>query len=354
MSSESPKEGIKITLEELAKVDVRESVPGPILPAAPATRSYGTISDASSQAPAGEKEHGSLFLQGWFYLGSAGLIGALASWAICEPGFVDGAGAKHWGNFLMLPVLVAMMVLGFGIVESMVERSAKKALIRGAIALPLGIVLGFVFYFFADIVFAFALAICSELGVHSFRSPIFWIARALAWTVFGVAGGLVYGIVGQSFKKGQFGVLGGILGAGVGGILFDPIAMGTGGSSAALSRAVGFASFGVATGILMGLVESALKDRWLYVTSGPLAGKQFILYKPQTVVGSEQQCDIYLFKDPSILPRHAVFVANGARMTLRAAGSTVVSGAPITSRVLLDGDLVQIGRYTFRYKEKTR
>jgi len=354
MSSDSPQDGIKITLEDLANVQVTDSGPAPILPAAPAGRSYGTITDASSQAPAGEKERGSIFLQGWFYLGAAGLAGALAGWAICEPGFVDGARMNHWGNVLMVPVLVALMVLAFGIIESVVERSAKKALIRAAIALPLGIVLGFVFSFFANIVFAIALGICGELGVQSMRNPVFWIARSLAWTVFGVAGGLIYGIIGQSFKKGKFGVLGGILGAGIGGILFDPISMGTGGSSAALSRAVGFAIFGVATGVLMGLVESALKDRWLYVTGGPLAGKQFILYKPQTIIGSEQQCDVYLFKDAAILPRHAVLIANGARMTLRAAGPTLVSGVQVTNRVLLDGDLVQIGRYTFRYKEKTR
>jgi len=149
-------------------------------------------------------------------------------------------------------------------------------------------------------------------------------------------------------------VLGGVLGAGIGGLLFDPISIWTGGHTGALSRAVGFAIFGLATGTVMGVVESALKDRWFYVTSGPLAGKQFILYKPQTSIGSNQQSDIYLFKDPSILPAHAVLETNGARMTLRAAGPVFVSGSPVSNRVLLDGDLVQIGRYTFRYKEKSR
>jgi hypothetical protein len=253
-----------------------------------------------------------------------------------------------------MPVLVALMTLGFGIAESIVERSAQKALIRTALALPLGAVLGLMFFFLANIVFAVALQICALMGVQSFRSPAFWIARAVAWTVFGLAGGVVYGIVGQSYKKGKFGVLGGVLGAGLGGLLFDPISMATGGSSAALSRAVGFAIFGLATGAMMGLVESAMKDRWFYVVQGPLAGKQFILYKPQTSIGSNQQSDIYLFKDPSILPAHASLTANGSRLMLRANGPVFVSGSPVSSRVLMDGDLVQIGRYTFRYKEKSR
>jgi hypothetical protein len=354
MTTGTSREGIKITPEDLANIQLTENFPPSILPADSHERSYGTITDASGIVPATEHTRASLFLKGWFYLGVAGLLGAFAGWALSEPGFVDGERSNHWGNFLMVPLLVALMALGFGIAESLVERSAQKALIRAALSLPLGAVLGFVFFFFGNVVFNIGIAICSQLGATSYRSPVFWIARAIAWTVFGVAGGLVYGIVGQSFKKGKFGVLGGILGAGIGGVLFDPIAIWTAGPSAALSRAVGFAIFGASTGAMMGIVESALKDRWFYVTAGPLSGKQFILYKPQTTIGSNQQSDIYLFKDTTIQTRHAVLEANGARMTLRAEGPVFVGGIPVTSRVLLDGDLVQIGRYAFRYKEKTR
>lgn len=354
MTTGNAPEKLKITIEDLSKVDSVQSHPQIGVPATQGTRSYGTIAEASEQTESTPEERGSLFLQGWFYLGAAGFLGALAGWAICEPGFVDARGAIHWGNWLMLPTLVAFMALGLSIAESIVERSLQKAIIRAALGLPLGALLGFVFNFMANIVFNMAIGVGVALGMQSNHNPAFWIARAIAWTVFGVAGGLVYGIVGQSYKKGKFGVLGGILGAGIGGLVFDPISFATGGASATLSRAVGFAILGLATGAMMGVVESALKDRWFYVTSGPLAGKQFILYKPQTSIGSNQQSDIYLFKDPTILPSHAVLSANGARITLRAAGPVFVAGAPITSRVLTDGDLVQIGRYTFRYKEKIR
>jgi hypothetical protein len=170
--------------------------------------------------------------------------------------------------------------------------------------------------------------------------------------VFGAAGGLVYGIVGQSSKKGTYGVLGGMIGAGLGGVLFDPIALLTHG--AAPSRAVGFGLVGLATGIGMGLVESALKDRWLYVTAGPLAGKQFILYKARTTMGSQQESDIYLFKDPNILPQHAAIEISGARVQLKANGNLSIEGRPVQTRVLQNGDLIQLGRYSFRYKERHR
>jgi MFS family permease len=355
--STSDDKPLKITADDLARVIVPEDSPSPIGPAvtgATGVKSYGTISDAAQKAPAVAEQRGSIVLQGWFYLGIAGLLGALIAWALCEPGFVDGEGGRRWGNVVMVPAIITFMCIGYGIAESIVERSLRKALLRGLLALPLGVVLGFIFYFIANFFYMMGLALCAQAGAVSFHNPATWIARGIAWAVFGVAGGTVYGIVGQSGKKARYGIIGGLIGAGVGGTVFDPIAMGIHIHGAGLSRAVGFGLFGLATGIAMGWVESALKDRWLYVTAGPLAGKQFILYKSLTTIGSEQKCDIYLFKDPAILPQHAVVAINGSRVQLKALGAAYVTGSPVSTRALQDGDLVQIGRYAFRYKERQR
>ncbi|HXA86540.1 MAG TPA: FHA domain-containing protein [Candidatus Dormibacteraeota bacterium] len=360
MASTDNKETIKITLDDLANV----TLPGAALPnaapqpVAPGAKTYGSISSTADQSAEASEERGrfSFVLQGWFYLGSAGLLGAIVGWAICEPAFIDSHEFHRWGNTWMMPLILMFICLGFGVAESLVERSAKKALIKGAMALPLGIVFGFIFDVIANVIYNIALGIIASAGVQSIRNPAAWLARGVGWMVFGVAGGVVYGIIGQSGKKAKFGILGGMIGAGLGGLLFDPIFLirGSNASGAGISRVIGFALLGMSTGIAMGLVESALKDRWLYVTAGPLAGKQFILYKTQTLMGSQQQSDIYLFKDPAILPQHAVIEINGARVQLRALGNVYVSGQPAASRVLQDGDLIQIGRYSFRYKEKHR
>lgn len=352
MFSPSEKEPLKITLEDLADITVPEASIVPVLPASSGAKSYGTITDAAEQLTPVKEERGSVLLQGWFYLGAAGLAGALAGWGICEPGFGDGPSPEHWGNFWMVPLILMLMSLGFGMAESAVERSARKALLRGVLALPLGLVLGFVFYVMANMIYNLALGLCFEAGARSHHNPAVWIARGVAWMIFGGAGGVVYGIIGQSYKKGYYGVLGGMIGAGLGGVIFDPITMLTHGGG--WSRCVGFALVGLATGVSMGLVESALKDRWLYVMAGPLAGKQFILYKSETRIGSRQESDIYLFKDPNILPLHAVIQISGARVQLRANGPVQWAGQAVQSRVLQSGDLLQIGRYTFRYKENQR
>jgi len=350
MPSPGDRDPIKITLDDLASVTVPESAPVSPAKEPSGAKSYGTVTEAAEQVAVAE-EHGSVLLQGWFYLGLAGFLGAVAGWAISEPGFVDGSG-QRWGNFWIVPLILMLMCVGFGIAESIVERSVHKALLRGILSLPLGTILGFVFYFMGNVIFVIGMQICYEGGARTVRNPAIWITRGLAWMVFGAAGGVVYGIIGQSSKKGTYGVLGGLIGGGLGGLLFDPISILTHGG--AVSRAVGFSMAGIATGVGMGLVESALKDRWLYVTAGPLAGKQFILYKSETSIGNRQQSDIYLFKDANILPQHAVIQITGARVQLRATGTVYCAGQPVQSRVLQNGDLFQVGRYSFRYKEKHR
>jgi hypothetical protein len=352
MPNESANRPLKITLEDLESVAVEGQVPAPLITKEEgAPRSYGNISAAAEPLLPSSESKGSLFLQAWFYLGAAGLLGAILGWAICEPAFVDGAGHR-WGNTWIVPMTVAMLCIGFSVAESIVERSIKKAAFRSALAIPLGILCGFIFYIFANLLYTVELQAAATLGVHDYHNPTAWIARGIAWIVFGAAGGLVYGIIGQSAKKAQYGILGGMLGAGIGGTIFDPISIGLNG--AAISRMVGFALFGAATGAAIGVVESALKDKWLYVSSGPLAGKQFILYKQQTTIGSNQQCDIYLFKDPNILGEHALLESRGNRVQLRAMGPVYVAGQPVQTRVLQDGDFVQMGRYGFTYKEKQK
>jgi len=351
-------EKIRITTDDLAGVQVDAPWPGVSTPppnaaGAPGPRQWGTISGVApgpAGALAAEGAGGSFFLKSWVYLGIAGFVAAFLAWALCEPGFIDGE-RQRWGNYLIFPLLITAISVAFAVAESLVERSVQKAIARGLLALLLGIVLGFVFYFIANVLYSVGLSIFAQnIPEFSPSHPAWWLVRACAWMVFGVTGGIVYGIAGQSGKKCLYGVLGGMLGAGIGGFLFDPIALLTHGGAA--SRCIGMMIFGASTGLAIGFVESALKNRWLYVSGGPLAGKQFILYKPLTRLGSEQASEIYLFKDLSIAPTHATIELRGPHAALLATGPTFLGGQPVSQRVLRSGDVIQIGRYTFQYQEK--
>jgi len=343
---------IRITLDDLQNVVIPPPDSNGGTPQAAPQRQWGTVNVAPPTYVPSAAQGANFFLNAWVYLGIAGLAGSVFAWVVCEPAFVDGRG-RDWGNYWMIPLIVTFMCVGFAISEGAVERSFRKIVIRGIVALILGCILGFVFDYIANIIYNF--------GIHLFfgssgdvdpKNPVGWINRAFAWAVFGVTGGLVYGMVGRSWKKCLYGIIGGIIGAGFGGLLFDPICSLTHGGGA--SRCIGFMFLGASTGIAIGLVESALKDRWLYVSAGPLAGKQFILYKPVTRFGRDQVNEIYLFKDLTILPQHAIIDLKASRPLLKAQGTTFVNGQPTSQYGLRSGDVIQIGRYSFQYQEKQR
>src|ERR1700722_11802798 len=74
MSPENKDKSIKITLDDLANVSMPDAAA--LFPAAQTAgqaRVYGKISDAAGEIQAAPEEKGSILLQGWFYLGAAGL-----------------------------------------------------------------------------------------------------------------------------------------------------------------------------------------------------------------------------------------------------------------------------------------
>ncbi len=348
MSDDNP---IKITADDVQRVVLPDKLGQPTRnwqgkSSPDQERSYGFL----RAAPLGGVEPaaaGGFFRHSWVYLGISGLLGALLAWAVCEPFAQDNQQGPNRALQVMAFLVVSLICLGFALAESWVERSPQKALQRGLLSVLAGALLGAIFLFIGNLVFGLMIQV---LAPQTNRDFSFWLARAAGWAAFGVVGGLVYGLIGRSVKKSLYGVIGGVVGAALGGVLFDPISIATQGGG--LSRAVGFAFFGACTGIAIGLVESALKERWLYVSGGPLAGKQFILYKAKTLFGSQQSADIYLFKDPSILPTHAVIEIRAAKALLTAAESVVVNGSPVQEKTLRSGDRIQMGRYTFDYQEK--
>jgi CDP-diglyceride synthetase len=352
---------IRITWDDVEKADVAEPTPVaiPVPRATPAGGSepWGNISPHADAVPAVGMSGGSLLRKGWFYLGAAGLLGAFLAWLLCEPSFDDG-GIGGWGNVFLLPLTTILMCISLGTVESLVERSWQRAMLRGLAAGGLGLVLGFLFDFFAQTVYSFFIELLIALGAEAENlatNPAFWMSRALAWAAFGMAGGLIFGIVCKSGKKTSYGMLGGVIGAAIGGLLFDPISLLTQGAEA--SRAIGLSILGASTGVAIGLVESALKDRWLYVSGGPLAGKQFVLYQDLVTIGKNQSSTVYLFKDPGVSEQHATIEQKAGRSLLTAYGPVVVSGQTLQGQMqhmLSSGDVLQIGRYTFSYAEKER
>ena len=84
-------------------------------------------------------------------------------------------------------------------------------------------------------------------------------------------------------------------------------------------------------------------------------GKQFILYKNPTYIGSSPQCEIYLFKDTQVAPQHAAIreIPQGYEIEdLKTTSGTFVNGTPISRIRLRNDDQIQIGSTTFTFHEK--
>jgi hypothetical protein len=185
------------------------------------------------------------------------------------------------------------------------------------------------------------------------------MGRAAAWAVAAIPAGLGQGLAQRDKKVALNGLLGGVLGGLAGGLFFDPISfvLTTADGQAMASRAVGFTLIGLLVGLFVGLVEGWTKTAWLMMRQGPLAGKQFILFRDTTVLGSSPKSEIYLFKDPAIEPRHAVIYNRGGRFEIedcQTPEGTYVSGIPISKHTLRSGDQIVLGKTVLEFVLKAK
>ena len=258
--------------------------------------------------------------------------------------------------------IIALMI---GAVEGIVCLNLRQAIICGGIGMGIGFAGGLLGIIPAGLLYAVANSMMVEFiddsafttinDMHGLPFFMQIVSRSLAWGVVGMSLALGQGIVRKSKKMVINGLLGGCIGGLLGGLLFDPLAKLTGNEGAELSRCVGLITVGFLAGLLIGLVEQLSKEAWLLMKTGPLAGKQFIVYKHQTTIGSSPKCDIYLFKDRLVGEEHARLVRIGRTYELEGrheSGHTLVNGVEIQKRILRSGDLIKIGSTELEYRTR--
>ncbi len=302
---------------------------------------------------------GSVVLQ----MAIAGAIGGFLAWLIQEPFITDRS-----TNEGMVAILAAMAGFGailggliglaLGSVEGIVSSVWEKAYKGGLLGLAIGGVGGAFGGALGQLVYGLM------GGGDPRRNLILQIGiRAFAWAVVGLFVGLGQGVMMRASRKIVNGLIGGAIGGLVGGFLFDPLSMVAVGlaqiAGAAiggeLSRMVGMTVMGACAGLAIGLVEEIRKEAWLTIIAGPLTGKQFIIYRSPTVIGSSPKADICLAKDTAVAPEHASVAIEGNRYILSHLGgpATMVNRRPITRQVLRDGDNIQVGATVLQYSTRT-
>ena len=183
-----------------------------------------------------------------------------------------------------------------------------------------------------------------------------WV-RGIAWVPDALAIGVAVGVGFRSVQKGINAVIGGAVGGFVGGAIFNIIynATASGDDTGTLSRLIGFAVIGVLVGAGIGLADAVRKNLWLQIATGGMAGKQFIVYQQNAVLGSSSSADITLIKDPEIAGMHVRLNQKSGGTTfevLDGASDVLLNGEAARSGKLSDGVLLQVGGTVLQFGEK--
>jgi hypothetical protein len=271
---------------------------------------------------------------------------------------------KTVASLLLFPVVAGMVGLFIGAADGLMCRLLRRALLAGGIGLITGIVGGFVFMCFAGLVYmpinhwAESQAGGGTAGLTTMGFLAQIGGRGLAWALAGIAMGLGQGLALRSGKVLVYGLLGGLFGGLFGGLLFDPIyffVTGAHNPSAHLSRMISLTIIGGSVGLMIGIVELLARDAWLRMVAGPLAGKEFLIFKSTMNVGASPKSDIYLFNDESVAPNHAVLRATGDLYEIESLSDVyplTVNNRAVTRTRLRHGDQIGLGRTVFVFQRK--
>lgn len=248
--------------------------------------------------------------------------------------------SQFWGlvssnllyDFLVFCTAGLLIGATLGAVDGLMARHLTLAIAgmrRGAI---IGLVGGLITLVAAEIIFAY-------LGATNF-------ARNVGWIVFGAPFGAIQGFRRRSSTQGLLGMVGGALGGLLGGFLTN------------FAVPFGIAIMGFLIGFFSGLLHDIFKRAWLKVRSGRSEGREVVLDRRSTVLGSGDigQVDFGLYGDPSVSQRHIEIRKTGGAFQLSPIGNApvLVNSAPVQQAVSLrDGDTIQLGNTQLVFQSRS-
>jgi hypothetical protein len=313
------------------------------------------------------------------FYGAAGALGGLAAWGAAEA-FL---GIRNvYARDLVLGALIGAFIGAFlASIEALSVGQRRLALrgirvggLIGALGGALGLLVG-------------------EIGFDVLGGLV---GRIVGWAVLGVVVGFGTGWASRSNARIRNGALGGLVGGALGGFLYQalttilpqllarPIALvlaasgGPGGAGAAaagaglssgdvmnvaqmLGRAIAIIVLGALIGFFIGLVSELLKQGWLMVvrsrSRNAREGREYSLLKQVMSIGRAEECDVGLFGDQTVAPRHAVIRREGRNFYITPSGGAqvLINRAPLNGRHMLrSGDRIEIGGTLLLFRERVQ
>lgn len=274
--------------------------------------------------------------------------------------------ASESAGLLFFGTVAGMIGLFLGAADGVVTRVWHRALLGAAVGALIGFVGGLISSVVANVIYApitslAAQQLASDSGAgRAAGFMLQMIGRMFAWTLAGSAMGLGQGIALRSKRILLHGLLGGIIGGMLGGLLFDPLDMvilGADRIGADTSRLIGIVIIGAAVGAMIGVVELLTRDAWLRMVEGPLAGKEFLIFRDTMNIGASPRSEIYLFNDDQVAPTHATLRVIGDETEITARDKVhplLINGQNVRNARLRAGDRIQIGMTSFVFEQRQK
>lgn len=354
----------------VARVDVASSVPtasrsGGALPdAAQAESKVPRLNGAAPPVPASASGGPSPWRSLWAASGRNGVtVGAaagLASGVLASviQGLIVPVAPSTFDAALLVGILSALLAASLSAWRAATQSAWREAASRGVLGLSVGAVAGLLSVAGADGAWV---ALADRPG----PAPIG--ALVVVWAIVAVGVGVASGILQRSTRAVVAGVVGGALGGALGGLVHGAVgarAVQTGSWRAVLivdglhpGTLVAVCVASMLIGASIGLAEQVLKARWLTVIEGPLRGRELLVTRPETIIGSASTCGLVLSGDEAVHPSHAVVEMSAGEVVLRPVGTVRLNGLlrdPGNSEKLANGDVIQVGGSFIRFRERQR
>jgi pSer/pThr/pTyr-binding forkhead associated (FHA) protein len=289
-----------------------------------------------------------------------GAIGGLLGWALLELLGLSNDEARQvdWTQTTALGAVVGLMYgLALGVGEGITAGTKSKfqrAVGTGAVMGLLGGVAGLVIgqFFYGSLLAAAGISRQDQAGFIPFLVQL--VARTVGWGLIGTFVGAAVAFPSGSTQRIRNGFIGGTLGGLIGGFAFEIFAQITraGGD---VPRLIGLTSIGSAVGLVVNLVDEALKSAWVRILVGRNEGREVVIDKPAATVGRDELADVPVFGDPNVSRHHATIFRQNGRYLIQDQGApvgTMVNGQRVSQQLLQDGDEIQLAGVRMIFYEK--
>jgi len=179
------------------------------------------------------------------------------------------------------------------------------------------------------------------------------LSRAVGWAVFGVFIGVAEGIRSLSGAKVRNGVIGGFCGGLVGGLAVEYMRVFA--PRNIYARLIGLAALGFCIGVFYGFIEIRLAKASLLLLSGKLKGREFPLTQRFTRVGGSDKTEVGIVGYKGVDDVHVEIRKEKGEFVLTDAGSktgTFVNDEKVKKTILNEGDVIRTGDASFQFGKR--